>query len=487
MSARPTALAALQLGFALSPLGAAAAPKPNVLFIAIDDLNDYVGCMGGHPDAETPNIDRLAARGTLFANAHCQAPICGPSRASLMTGLLPSTSGIYGQISDGDIATASAATRRATALPDYLEAHGYRTSGCGKIYHRGDGAGTFDEFGHGTDFGPKPERRLNYDPAEHPDRSGTTQTDWGAYPESDAEMPDHRTADWVRRKILSLSAELASERKPFFLAAGLCRPHVPWHVPRAWYDRHPRTDIELPPYRADDWDDLPAISRRVNVAPMMPSMAWVEEHGHWPAILQAYLASTTFADHQVGRILEMLDASPFAENTYIILWSDHGYHLGEKGRFAKQSLWERSSRVPLIIAGPGLRGGQRCGAAVQLLDIYPTLIDLLGLTPNRQNEGRSLVPLLENPKARWPHVAITTYGRGNHALQSRRYRYIEYEDGEAELYDHREDPNEWDNLIGSAGSEKLVEKLRVHLPRHNAPNAKGSAHRFNEYFRETLK
>jgi iduronate 2-sulfatase len=476
-------LALILVPWDLSP----AAPRPNVLFIAVDDLNDYVGCLGGHPNAKTPNIDRLAASGTLFTNAHCQAPICGPSRASLMTGLRPSTSGIYGQIQDQNIRGASPATAKATFLPDYLEAHGYRSFGCGKIYHKGDNAKTFDEFGHGSDMGPKPKKRFNYDPADHPDRVGTTQTDWAPYPKADAQMPDYKTAEWVRRKILTLSAEVASERKPFFLAAGFCRPHVPLYVPKPWFDQHPIKGIKTPPYKADDWDDLPEISKRVNVAPMMPAMDWVLKEGHWPAILQAYLASTTFADHQVGRVLQMLEASPFADSTYIVLWSDHGYHLGEKGRFAKQSLWERSSRVPLIIAGPGLAKGQKCSAPVQLLDIYPTLVELLKLTTNRQNEGHSLVPLLKKPAADWPHFAITTYGPKNHAIQTRHHRYIQYEDGAAELYDHRSDPAEWKNIAAEAEQQKLIENLKRQLPRHNAPNAKGSSYNFNEYFKQALR
>ena len=471
----------------LVALPASGGQKANVLFIAIDDLNDYVGCMGGHPNAKTPNIDKLAARGTLFTNAHCQAPICGPSRASLMTGLLPSATGIYGQIADKSIRSASHLTETAAFLPDYLEALGYRTFGCGKIFHKGDAAKVFDEFGHGTNFGPKPEKRFAYDPAWHEDRIGTTQTDWGAYPQRDDEMPDHKTAEWVRDKILHLSAEPVTGRKPFFLAAGFCRPHVPWYAPKWWFDQHPLAGIETPPYKPDDWDDLPEISKQVNIAPMMPAMDWVLEKGHWPAMIQAYLASTTFTDHKVGRVLEMLDASPFAKNTFIVLWSDHGYHMGEKGRFAKQSLWERSSKVPLIIAGPGLPKGQKCDAPVQLLDLYPTIVELLGLTANRQNHGRSLVPLLENPGADWPFAAITTYGPGNHALQTDRYRYISYKDGSAELYDHAKDPNEWTNIADTEAGREVIAKLRVHLPRSNAENAKGSSYGFNEYFKKALR
>lgn len=461
-----------------------AADRMNVLFIAIDDLNGYVGCLGD-PNAKTPHLDRLAERGVLFTNAHCQAPICGPSRASLMTGLLPSTSGIFGQIKDTKIKEASQAARDAVLLPDYLEKHGYATYGCGKLFHIGDRARVFDEFGHGTNFGPKPKKRFAYDPEWFEKRIGRTQTDWGVFPESDEKMPDHRTADWILAKLKTLSN--GAETKPFLLAAGFCRPHVPWYVPQKWFDQHPIDGLKMPPCRADDWDDLPSISKRVNVAPAMPAMYWVLETKHWPAILQSHLASTTFVDHQVGKLLDALDASPFAQNTLIILWTDHGYHLGEKGRFAKQSLWQEASRVPLIIAGPKIEGGRQTNAPVQLLDLYPTLTDLLGLPPNPRNEGHSLWALLENTEASWEHPAITTYGPGNHAIQTTTHRYIRYEDGSAELYDHREDPNEWENLASAPSSETTIKQLDALVPKVNAPNAKHSTYNFNEYFIEALR
>lgn len=460
------------------------ADPPNVLFIAIDDLNDWVGCLGGHPDAKTPNIDALAARGTLFTNAHCQAPICGPSRASLFTGLRPSTSGIYGQIRDTAIQHASPAAAAAEFLPDYLERHSYRTAGAGKMFHNGDGARVFDEYGKGTNFGPKPKTRFVYDPAWFDDRSGNTQTDWGVFPDSDRKMPDHQTADWVVDWLAR--ADLGSNQKPFFLAAGFVRPHVPWYAPQPWFDEHPVRELALPAYKQDDWNDLPALSRAVNEAPMMPAMSWVLRNGHWPAIVQSYLACTTFADHQVGRILNALQASRFADNTYVVLWSDHGYHLGEKGRFAKQSLWQRSSRVPMIIAGPNIQAGGRCHRPVELLDIYPTVCELVGVPAKPQIDGRSLVPLLKDSHAAWPHAAITTYGPKNHAIQTERFRYIRYEDGSEELYDHQVDPHEWTNVAERPEMRATVDLLKTHLPATNATNGRGSAYNFNSYFRKVL-
>lgn len=476
----------LLVGFALLMGSTAIAARPNVLFIGIDDLNDYVGCLGGHPNALTPNIDRLASQGTVFTNAHCQAPICGPSRASLFCGLRPSTTGIYGQIRDTGLRDASKVTQEATFLPDYLEQQGYHTAGSGKMFHNGDRAKYFDEYGKGTNFGPKPKKRFAYDPAWFPDRSGSTQTDWGVFPGEDENMPDHDTAEWVIDWLRQ--RQETTSPAPFFLAAGFVRPHVPWYTSQKWFDAHPVDQLSMPAYLADDWDDLPPISIAVNEAPMMPSMKWVNENQMLPAIVQSYLACTTFVDNQVGRVLEALRASPYAETTYIVLWSDHGYHVGEKGRFAKQSLWERSSRVPLIIVGPGLPAGQRCDRPVELLDLYPTLLELLNLPPNAKHEGLSLVPLLLDSAAERSRPAITTYGPGNHAIQDERYRLIVYEDGSRELYDHEQDPHEWHNLIaeGKPGLPAMESRLRGFVPKVNAPNAKGSSYNFNAYFRRVL-
>jgi arylsulfatase A-like enzyme len=454
--------------------------KPNILFIAIDDLNDWVGCQGGHPDTITPNIDALAKRGVLFTNAHCQAPICGPSRASIFTGLRPSTTGIYGQIKD-KVLKKLADAQGITLIPDYFEEHGYVTMAAGKLYHNGDRAKTFGEYGPPKDMGPKPKQRFKYNAAWFPDRSGSTQTDWAAYPESDEMMPDHKIASYGVAKLGE------KHEQPFFLAVGFCRPHVPWYAPKKWFDRHPIGGITTPPYKPDDWDDLPDISKRVNFAPMMPAMDWVLREKEWPNIVQAYLACVTFVDHQVGRVVRALEASPHANNTIIVLWSDHGYHLGEKGRFAKQSMWERSSKVNLIIVAPNTAHGRKCAGAVQLLDLYPTLLELCELPRNKRNEGHSLVKLLKNPVAPWPHVAITTYGPNNHSLRDSRYRYIRYEDGSEELYDHRRDPNEWHNIASDPDHAEVIQALQAHLPRVNAKNAKGSAYSFNDYFKQALK
>lgn len=454
--------------------------RPNIVMIAVDDLNDWIGCMNGHPNAKTPNIDRLAEQGTLFTNAHCQAPICGPSRASLFTGLRPSTTGIYLQINDHHIRDANEATKACTFLPDYFEQHGYKTLAAGKLFHNGDRAKVFDVHGTPSNMGPKPKKRFNYDPAWFEDRKGSTQTDWAAYPEADEQMPDHRTASWAVDQLKE------DHEKPFFLAVGFCRPHVPWYAPQKWFDQHPLDSIQTPPYTADDLDDVPAISRRLNEAPMMPTTEWALENDQWKKIVQAYLACTTFVDHQIGRVLKALDDSPYADNTVIVLWTDHGYHLGEKNRFAKQAIWEEATHVNLIFAGPQLPSHQRCDAPVELLSIYPTLVDLAGLPANPQNEGVSLRPLLKNVNTEWPHVAITTYGRNNHSIRSRNFRYVRYENGAEEFYDHRNDPQELHNLAADNRNREERFFIGRHLPEVNAPLATKSSYKFNSYFIERM-
>ncbi|HKK62531.1 MAG TPA: sulfatase, partial [Bacteroidales bacterium] len=325
----------LLLAIFCAPNGISAQENPNVLFIAIDDLNDYVNCMDGALKAHTPNIDRLAEEGLLFTNAHCQAPICGPSRACIMTGLYPSSSGNYLQVKDQNIKKGNDYVAQSTFMPDYFESHGYKTLAVGKIYHGRDRAETFDEYGGGFDwFGPRPPERMNYDPYSRPDKQGGTSTDWGAFPEHDSLMTDYKVAEWAVSK---LSEE---HEKPFFLAAGFLRPHVPWLVPQKWLDMYPKEQINLPPYLENDFDDIPEFAQKVAEAPMMPTTEELIASGEWKDVLQAYLACITFVDAQVGKLLDALKNSAYSDNTIIVLWADHGYHLGEKNRFAKQALWE---------------------------------------------------------------------------------------------------------------------------------------------------
>jgi len=462
---------------------AKAQDKPNVLFIVVDDLNDWVGCMKGHPQVKTPNIDKLAANGILFTNAHCQAPICGPSRASVMTGLLPTTTGNYLQLDDTDIKKANEITRNAIFLPDYFEQYGYKTMGTGKLFHLGDNAHVFDEYRNDTSnfYGPLPPTRFKYDPVWFGKPKGTA-TDWGAFPIEDSMMPDVKSANWAVEKLMT------KQDKPFFLAVGFVRPHVPWYVPQKWFDKFPVNDIQTPPYLKSDMDDIPLMGQRVADFPAMPTTEWMIETNQWKDAVQAYIACINFADAQVGKLLDALEKSPHAKNTIVVLWSDHGYHMGEKNRFGKQALWQRSTKSVLIIKKPGVMKSDVCNNPVQLIDIYPTLNALCGLPVNKMNEGHSLVPLLNNPAStRWNHIAITSYGKGNVSVTSSKFQLIEYEDNSKELYDLTADPNEWKNLANDIKYKKVIKSLQKHIPATQAKLSSDSKYGINEYFRNLTK
>ena len=457
---------------------AAADERPNVLMIAIDDLNDWVGCLAGHPQAQTPNIDRLAARGTLFDNAHCQAPLCNPSRTSLMTGLRPSTTGIYGLAPwFRDVESLS----EQVTLPQHFAAAGYRTLTAGKIYHYGGGNlnEEFHERGPWITLGALPEKRpLVETPANHP------LVDWGEFPHRDEDKGDWKISTWTEARLQEEMPE------PFFMSVGFFLPHVPCYATKQWFELYPANRLQLPPVLMTDRDDTPRFSWYLHWKLPEPRLKFLQEADEWNNLVRSYLACISFVDSLVGRVLDALDESGHADNTIVVLWSDHGFHLGEKLITGKNTLWERSTRVPFMFAGPSIEAGARCGRPAELLDIYPTLSELcqlgpdanVGDKPNRHPiEGHSLVPQLvdaEAPRA-WP--AITTHNHDNHGVRSERWRYIQYADGSQELYNTDADPNEWSNLADDAKYADVIAEHQGWLPKKNAPPAPGSAARVLTY------
>jgi arylsulfatase A-like enzyme len=259
---------------------------------------------------------------------------------------------------------------------------------------------------------------------------------------------------------------------------------VPLYVPQKWFDLHPLELLEMPPYQMDDLNDIPPVGLQINDLPMMPSTAWAIESGEWPKIVQAYLACVSFVDHQVGRVLESLENSQYADNTIIVLWSDHGYRLGEKGTFAKHALWEPATKAPLIFSGPGMPQAKVIGAPVEMLSIYPTLLELCGLPPYKRNEGISLVPLMKEEDLNQSRFAITTFGMNNHGIRTPKFRYIQYEDGLGELYDHGDDPEEWNNIIDDAEFGNVIEDHKRLLPKVNVKWNEHSQYTFQPYFVE---
>jgi choline-sulfatase len=299
--------------------------------------------------------------------------------------------------------------------------------------------------------------------------------DWGIFPERDEEQDDHRIAQWAIERLREPPSS------PFCLAVGIRHPHVPLFATSRWFDLYPEDELELPPYRDDERDDVPRFAWYLHWKLPEPRLAWVREAGEWRNKVRSYLASVSFADHLVGQVLDALDASGQADNTIVVLFSDHGYHLGEKGITGKNTLWERSTRVPLIIAGPGITRGARTNQPAELLDLFPTLTALTGLQAPAGLEGLSLVPQLRNPDAPRQVPAITTHGPGNHAVRDHRYRYIRYADGSEELYDLETDPNEWTNRIGDEALAGVRKRLLTFMPSHDAPPMPGSRVRLIEY------
>ncbi|MCX8230176.1 MAG: sulfatase [Verrucomicrobiota bacterium] len=445
--------------------------SPNILFIAVDDLNDWVGCLDGHPQAKTPNIDALAKRGVLFEQAYCPAPLCSPSRTAIMTGLRPSNTGIYGNLNwFRDLPQ----YKDWVTLPQYFRQHGYKAWGGGKLYHQAHGKFSdpiaWDKQYSTTSGVPRPPKAQRY---RHGLKEQFTNTilarliDWGPI-----DQPIEATADW--RTADGAAKFLQQEHdKPFFLGCGIYMPHLPWYAPKKFFDMHPLDKIQLPPNKSDDFNDIPEGGRR------MASRAGeiIRSSGKWKEAVQACLAADSFADACVGHVLSALEKSPHRDNTIVVLWGDHGYDVGEK-KFAKSALWEQTTRTPLIIHVPQKLGGRttatNCKRPVNLLDLYPTLVELCGLPTNSKNDGRSIAPLVRNPQAKWPYPTLITHSPhwhgANHAVRSERFHYIYYSKGGEELYDTAKDPNQWHNLASAPEHADTKTKLKKWLPKKNAPH-----------------
>lgn len=438
-----------------------------MLFIAMDDLNDWIGCLGGHPQTITPNLDRLAASGVLFTNAHCPAPACNPCRSAIFTGRAPNVSGLYDNRQQ-----MREIMPDETIIPQYFRDHGYHAAGSGKLLHYFIDAQSWDEyFPKAESENPFPQ---TFYPAKRPVsliHGGPWQyveTDWAALDVTDEEFGgDWSVSKWIGEQLQQ------KHDKPFFLGCGLYRPHEPWFVPKKYFEPFPLDSIQLPPgYRADDLDDVPAAGVRMA---KNRYFAHIQEQDQWKQGVQGYLASIHFADAMLGRVLDALESGPNANNTIVVLWSDHGWQLGEKEHWQKYTPWRAVTRVPLMIRVPdaiskalpaGTQAGGVCEAPVNLLSLYPTLLDLCDLPSKAKNDGPSLLPLLNNPvDNEWNHNSITYLSTPNaYAISGRGHRYIHYADGSEELYDITADPHEWTNLASQDSAESLLAEFRAVAP-----------------------
>jgi uncharacterized sulfatase len=453
----------------------AAGARPNVLFIAVDDMNNDLGCFG-HPLVKSPSIDRLASRGTRFERAYCQFPLCSPSRSSLLTGLRPDSTRVFDlqyhfRQDLPDVVT----------LPQMFMKNGYYVARVGKMYHYGnpgdigtngldDRASWMERFNPaGRDKTTLESDIMNYTPkrglgsamAFLADKTGT-----------DEQHTDGKVADQAIRLLEE------HKDKPFFIAAGFYKPHCPWVTPKKYFDLYPMDRISLPAVTPQTPDDYPKLA----LASTRPWPYFGVTPDQARECKRAYYAAISFVDAQIGRLLDAVDRLGLRESTIIVFWSDHGYHLGEHGLWFKQSCFEESARVPLIVSVPREKtAGQATSRPVELVDLYPTLADLAGLTPPSHLEGFSLRPLIENPKAQWNHPAYTQVQRGanpGHSVRTERWRYTEWALGKQgeELYDHDNDPRELHNLAADPKHADTVAEMKALLKQaHPTPVQAGKA------------
>ncbi len=467
------------------------AERPNVLFISVDDLNDWTGYLGGHPQAQTPNLDRLAQSGVAFTHAYAPSPVCGPSRTALLYGRYPHETGAYGNndfsspqvlhhrskmlrrhssSAHGDSTVLPVIFDEQESLPTVFSENGYYTAGAGKISHftqtprfPPDIASFFkDDFDlyfdpDGPEVGPDPD---------HP-ASNTERLPFGPVTSTDEKrLFDTQFADWAVQQLQK------DYDKPFFLAVGFVKPHLPWVAPQPYFDQFVLDEIQLPKAPEDDLEDVPHAGKIFAQSlfffrTMYPvsDHQYITEHNLWRRMVRAYLASTSYVDAMVGRILDALAASPYAENTIVVLWGDHGWHLGEKKHWRKMTLWETGTQTPLIIRVPGSpSNGASVDASVSLLDLFPTLVDLCDLETDQPLDGNSLTPLLEDPDRTWNEPVLMALGPGNFAVRLGPWRYIRYQNGDEELYNIEEDPGEFNNLAGEPEYERVIERLGQYIP-----------------------
>lgn len=481
-------LLAAGLGLLLTTPVFCAEQPMNVLMIALDDLNDWVGFMDGNPQTRTPNMDGLAKMGMVFENAQCAAPSCNPSRGALMSGIAPHVSGLHGNNQEMRNVPG---LKEAVMFPRYLSDHGYTSMVRGKIFHHADmDPQTWDIMSDQkkdrfmvpedelTDMSPYEHIRIKgalFETALSPEKAAKqaaksqskgTKKDkapmagnlyWQSTMEPKEVTTDYQNAMWAAKWLTDTSEQ--ETPKPFFLACGIFRPHLPWVVPAEYFARFDIDDIQLPPIKDEDLADT-------GVAKPSAEYKYAVKHDLRKEAARAYLASIAYADDCVGVILDALEKSPYKDNTIVVLWGDHGWHLGEKLRYKKFTLWEEAAHMPLIIKVPGLPAG-RSKRPVNLLDLYPTLVDLAGLPAKEGLSGHSIVPLLENPDREWDFPSLTSKGPGNYSLRDERWRFIQQADGFEELYDHDSDPQEWTNLADQPEYESVKKRMRTFLPKES--------------------
>ncbi len=442
------------------------AAPPNVLFIIVDDLTTALSCMG-EPQVHTPHMDALAARGVRFDHAYTQFALCNPSRCSFLTGCYPERTKVF------DLVTSlRGGLPEEMTLPQHFKDNGYVTGRIGKVFHVPDPNTKLDvEMGAplNKDTALFEDAKAANDPDDKP--RGTAKGEgfnraWAASSKADTEFTDYQIASDAMSTLEQFKG------KPFFLAVGFIRPHTPYVAPKPFFDAIDKSKLMLPPFYRDGGENvskLPPSALRANNNVFRyadPSLDEARE------ATQAYLAATGFVDAQVGRVLARLKELHLEENTIVVLTGDHGYHLGEHGLWAKQTLFERGTHVPLVVAAPGVKPGVRDGL-VEQVDIYPTLCDLAALPKPKHLQGRSLKPMLDDPNAKGKQVAISTMVSTRtkltgHSVRTDAFRYIRWDEGRGgeQLYDLRSDPDELHNLAALPSQAERMARMRQRLAAH---------------------
>lgn len=427
---------------------------PNILFIAIDDMNDWTGFLGGHPQSKTPNMDQLAKKGVNFINAHCIAPACSPCRLGLLYGVEPFNSGLYPFYNHDEIP--SSVLGKYKSLPKLFRENGYRSFGAGKIFH---GSKSYKE--DWNDYLKQSGKALKYAPENGYQQGKSKKMAFCPTTNPLEDHPDYQVASY------GIDVLKKQHDKPFFLAVGIVKPHLAFVCPQEFFDLH-AGPIEKPLLRYTDLSDVPWVGR--SMAKLGDDLKFRSDKS-WERVRRSYLACISWADYNIGRVLDELEKSPYADNTIVVLWSDHGYHMGEKRSFRKFSLWEESTRVPFIIYDPrpGKMSPGNSAEAVSLINVYRTLGEMAGIDVPEYVDGKSLAAQVKDPTMSVAAPAITTWGRGNYTVRDDQWRYTRYFDGSEELYDHSSDPQEWNNLAGNQDKAAIKSRLASHLPKNEAP------------------
>ncbi|UMB61725.1 sulfatase [Lutibacter sp. A80] len=456
--------------FILGMFQISAQKKPNIIFIAIDDINDWVGPLEGNKQAITPNMDNFIEEAMVFKNAVCAAPICGPSRSAILSGFLPSTSGVYGNSQNmiySDI------VKKNATLPEYFSKNGYYTLANGKIFHKhGAEFGTdfghwaFDEFARARRYEKDPVNKKRYTASKagiingekKPEyKSKKSKLSWGPTIDSFEETVDYKVADWACNQLKR------DFDRPFFMGVGFIKPHLPWIVPQEFFDMYDVNKIIPPIVPEDDLDDILKPNGEKAFQPT-GEYKWIKKHGLEKEATRAYLANISYVDACLGVVMEALEESGYADNTIVIIWGDHGWHLGEKQRYLKNTTFLEAVRTPLFIRLPGMKKAEVVDQNVSLIDLYPTLVSLCGLPEKANIDGHDFSTILKNPNSNWDYPGITITSEGTSILKGK-WHYMVSLKGTEQLYNIEKDPMEWENLILNKNYKSVLKELKKWVPK----------------------